>query len=230
MSYTLYAYTRHQEKKRADSLVRFHNSVSMDRYQELLKSYEMNSQNFHDMRNHMLAMGRLLDQGEIDRARDYVRELVAVPNSLENCWTGNETIDYVINIKRMRAEEEKIAFTVDADLIQYQKLSDMALCAIFSNLLDNAVEACVKMVGQERAIHVVIRGINDMLVIKVVNTFEKEPEKGLEKKGGVFVTTKGGGGSHGWGLKSVMAAVRGNGGEFACHAKEGRFTVNVIFF
>lgn len=224
--YTIYVYACYQERKKADSLVEFHNSVSMEQYQELLRSYELNSQNFHDMQNHMLAIGRLLEQGETDRARGYVREMVEAPNVLEYSWTGNETVDYVLNVKRMRAQEEQMEFTIDADLLQYRKLSDKVLCAIMSNLLDNAVEACGKVTGGERLVHVVIRGIHDMLMIKVVNTFEEEPRK----EGGVFQTTKKEEGLHGWGLKSVMAAVERNGGEIACHAEGGSFTVNVTFF
>lgn len=226
LCYALYVYACYREKKSSDQLVQFHNSVSMEQYQELLRSYEMNSRNFHDMRNHMLAIGRLLDYGEIARAREYVRELVEVPNVLENTWTGNETIDYVLNIRRMRAEKEQMEFTIDADLIQYRKLSDKVLCAVLSNLLDNAVEACGKMTDGKKLIHVVIRGIHEMLMIKVINTFEEQPKK----RGSVFVTTKRGGGFHGWGLKSVAASVESNGGEITCHADGGTFTVNVTFF
>lgn len=50
------------------------------------------------------------------------------------------------------------------------------ICAILSNLLDNAIEACEKnKVASNKWINLTIRVINAMIVIKVENSMEVKP-------------------------------------------------------
>lgn len=77
------------------------------------------------------------------------------------------------------------------------------LCAILGNLLDNAIEACAKVEDEEkRHIRLLIRRIQQMLVIKVENTYSYKPVV----KDGNFQTSKTDGGLHGWGIKSAKTA------------------------
>jgi sensor histidine kinase regulating citrate/malate metabolism len=77
------------------------------------------------------------------------------------------------------------------------------LCAILGNLLDNALEASIKIPDYRlRTIQLKIRRINQMLVIKVENHFTEIPVK----ENGYLKTLKAGNRLHGWGLKSAQAA------------------------
>ena len=71
------------------------------------------------------------------------------------------------------------------------------------NLLDNALEAAGQAAEKEgRFIRLTIRRINQMLVIKVENSFSSQPVV----KDGVLKTSKEENGLHGWGLKSAQTA------------------------
>lgn len=124
-----------------------------------------------------------------------------------------------------KAIEEYIDFTIDADIINYRKLSDTVLCIVLYNLLDNAIEANSRVCDAEKYIRVIIKTINDMLLIKIVNSAIEPVRKGKK-----FMTTKSDPEKHGWGLKSVIEAVKSNYGEIYYNFKEKEFVVNIAFF
>lgn len=224
--FTMYLYICYEEEKNNNSFIQFHNTVITDHYNVLMKSYEANSQNFHDMQNHLSVLRNYLENNEIIKARSYIEELTVARKFIESSWTGNEVLDYILNLKKMSAKELQIECTIDADLISYQKLSDKVLCVVFSNLLDNAIESCLKIRDKEKFIHIIIREINNMLIIKIVNAAYEIPIT----RGGIFRTGKNAPQRHGWGLKSVASAVKGNNGEISYDFDKEQFTVSITFF
>ncbi|WP_320931753.1 GHKL domain-containing protein [Hungatella sp.] len=221
----LYLFINYKEEKDNRNFIQSYNSMVTKQYRDLMKSYKMNSQNFHDMQNHLLAIGALLKNKEFLKAQEYVEILAGANDFLEISWTGNEILDYILNIKKAKAIEEHIDFTIDADIIYYRKLSDTVLCTVLSNLLDNAIEANSRVCDAEKYIRVIIRTINDMLLIKIVNSAIEPIRKGKK-----FMTTKSDPERHGWGLKSVIEAVKSNNGEIYYNFKEKEFVVNIAFF
>lgn len=220
----LYVSICYRDEKNSRSFIQFYNSVFTEQYRELMKSYEKNSKKFHDMQNHMLAIKCLLEKHEISRAQEYVKALTDTNDFLETSWTGNEIMDHILNIKKLKAEEAQINFTIDADIIRYQKLNDQVLCIVLANLLDNAIEANCRISTGERVICVVIRSINDMLAIKIINAAEKP-----KRQGNILMTAKSDSERHGWGLKSVEEAVKSHDGEISWKFEQKRFIVNIIF-
>lgn len=218
-------FINYKKEKDNRNFIQFYNSMITKQYRDLMKNYKMNSQNFHDMQNHLLAIGTLLKNKEYLKAQEYVEILAGANDFLEISWTGNEILDYILNIKKAKAIEEHIDFTIDADIIYYKKLSDTVLCTVLSNLLDNAIEANSRVCDTEKYIQVIIRTINDMLLIKIENS-AIEPIK----MGKYFMTTKSDSEKHGWGLKSVIEAVKSNNGEIYYNYKEKEFVVNIVFF
>lgn len=56
-------------------------------------------------------------------------------------WTGDETIDYLINSKAVSAEENEIKYQVQVEFPRHTNIRSTDLCAILGNLLDNGLEA-----------------------------------------------------------------------------------------
>ena len=98
------------------------------------------------------------------------------------------------------------------------------LCAILGNLLDNALEACSKVEDvNKRKVRLVIRRIQQMLVIKVENTYSYKPVV----KDGNFQTSKTDGGLHGWGIKSAKTAAEKYDGMIQTNCTDQAFTTVV---
>lgn len=173
-------------------------------YTTLNNAYAVNAKLFHDFHNHIGALRQLLSHGKYDQAVHYLDELQApVQEMTDTIWTGDETVDYLINSKAIAAAASGIQFQTQVEFPRHTNIRSADLCAILGNLLDNAWEAARQVPEPEqRVVRLTIRRINQMLVIKVENSFFAKPVQ----ENGLLKTTKTENGLHGWGLKSARAA------------------------
>ncbi len=78
----------------------------------------------------------------------------------------------------------------------------------FSNIINNAIEACSKVSGSERFIEVTSNSTQDWTIIEVTNSFDGE----LLIAGGEPKTTKKDKDYHGFGLQIIRETIEGMGG------------------
>ncbi len=173
-------------------------------YTTLNNAYAINAKLFHDFHNHIGILRQLLSHTKLEEAMQYLDELKApVQEMTETVWTGDETVDYIINSKAVTAKEHNIQYQVQVEFPRHTNLRSSDLCAVLGNLLDNALEAAgLVPEKEERFIRLTIRRINQMLIIKVENSFYSPPIF----QDGVLTTSKVKNGLHGWGLKSAQTA------------------------
>ncbi len=173
-------------------------------YVALNRAYAVNAKLFHDFHNHIGVLRRLLLLQKQEEAIRYLDELQApVEEMTDTLWTGDETVDYLINSKAVTAREKGIRYEVEVEFPRGTNLQSADLCAILGNLLDNALDAAKQVPkSQDPFVRLVIRRINHMLVLKAENNFVHAPAE----EAGVLKTSKEGNGLHGWGLKSAQTA------------------------
>ena len=103
----------------------------------------------HDYRNHIQNMKILLSEGNYAKLDGYLNELAEDLNTVDTVIkTGNVMADAVLNSKLTTAQKANIKVTVKAGVPDDIVMSDVELCAVMGNLLDNALEACMKLPGQ----------------------------------------------------------------------------------
>lgn len=191
-------------------------------YNVLNKAYSENAKTFHDMHNHIGAMRSLLTAEKYDKAIEYLDDLQKPVSGITSAvWTGDETVDYLINSSIASAANEGIAFETQIEFPKGTNIGGADLCAVLGNLLDNAFDAVRKdSTSESRSIKLTIRRINCMLVIKVANTFSGE----LRATDGKLKTTKTEKGLHGWGIESARTAAEKYSGTVQTTAENGVFT------
>lgn len=150
----------------------------------------------HDYHNHIQTMLALVDKPE--QMRSYLltlnEDLTTVDTVIK---TGNVMLDAVLNSKLSLIKAKNIAVNVKAVVPANLSISDVDLCVIIGNLLDNAMEACEKQEETSgRFIRVFIGVLKKQLYISVMNSVGGE----LKKEGKIYISTKNSG-SHGFGLK-----------------------------
>lgn len=175
----------------------------------------------HDYHNHIQALLALV--GDDERTRDYLwklnKDLTEVDTVVK---TGNVTVDAILNSKLTLIKSKDIPVDTVAKVPDDLKISEIDLCAIIGNLLDNAIEAVLPLPPESRFIRIYIGMLKSQLYISVTNSTASEPRKIGEK----YVSTKGEG--RGVGLMRVDSIARRNGGTVNRQNESGVFATEVL--
>lgn len=151
----------------------------------------------HDYHNHIQTMKAHLALGQTNEISGYLNkldnDLISVDTVLK---TGNIMVDAILNSKISLALSWKINVNTKATVPNKLKISEIDLCVIIGNLLDNAMEACLKQANEtDRFIRIYIGVIKEHLYISVLNSVGGE----VKKNGKSYLSTKNSP-SHGFGL------------------------------
>lgn len=177
----------------------------------------------HDYRNHIQNMKIQLAEGNYDALDQYLSELAEDLNVVDTVVkTGNVMADAVLNTKLTTAEKMGIRTNVKAGIPAKIRLSDVELCAVMGNLLDNALEACAKLPQTERFLRVYIGAIKNQFYLSVQNSAGE-----VRKSGGKYLTTKQGD-SHGYGIFRVDRIAGKYGGYVNRQNEEGIFATEIM--
>lgn len=126
----------------------------------------------HDLKNHILILQSLLQSASYDEMASYLSQLSDdIPETSHLIYSGNRSLDSVLTIKLLKAKNAGITVTSSLYLPDKLTLGDLELCSIFGNLLDNAVEACLRLPdSSDRWLRITIREQNTMLLFLVENS------------------------------------------------------------
>lgn len=177
----------------------------------------------HDYHNHIQAMLAMADNPE--EMRKYLwmlnDDLTTVDTVLK---TGNVMVDAILNSKLSLIKSKKIAVNAKATVPAKLRISEIDLCAIIGNLLDNAMEACLRQgEKEERFIRVYIGILKQQLYICVTNS-----AGGVVKKTGkTYLSTKNSD-AHGFGLMRIDRLADKYDGYVNRQNEEGAFATEVM--
>lgn len=222
MSILLFNMNRQYEVEKELAKLKSEQAALLERdYTALNQAYAVNAKLFHDFHNHIGVLRQLLSHQKTAEAIQYLDELqTPVQEITDTIWTGDETLDYLINSKAQAAQAGGIIYQVQVEFPRHTNLQSADLCAVLGNLLDNALEAVQQIPEkEERFIHLTIRRIHQMLVIKVENSCQAAPAE----NDGTLKTSKEENGLHGWGLKSAQTAAQKYEGTVQTFYKDGIF-------
>lgn len=177
----------------------------------------------HDYHSHIQTMLALTDKPE--KIREYLlslnHDLTSVDQVLK---TGNVMVDAILNSKLSLIKSKNIGVNAKAVVPAELKISSIDLCIIIGNLLDNAMEACIKEAEPEkRFIRVYIAVMKNQLYINVTNSVRDS----VQKVGKTYLSTKRSDGK-GFGLMRVDRVAAKNGGYVNRQDEEGVFATEVM--
>jgi len=177
----------------------------------------------HDYHNHIQAMLALTDSPE--EMKSYLWTLNADLTQVDTVLkTGNVMVDAILNSKLSLIKAKKIAVNAKAVVPPELKISEIDLCVIIGNLLDNAMEACLRQSEEsERFIRIYIGILKKQLYISVTNSVGGE----VKKSGRFYLSTKNSE-SHGFGLMRVDRIARKYDGYVNRQNEPGVFATEVM--
>jgi two-component system sensor histidine kinase AgrC len=103
----------------------------------------------HDLMNHLQVLNGLMDIRMYDKAHDYLRQLTIESKTMDlSLRVKNPFLMVLFQSKWELAHSKNIDITFDTDFIDFDKMESMDLVKLFSNLLDNAIEAVEASFGE----------------------------------------------------------------------------------
>lgn len=180
----------------------------------------------HDMRNHIGNIEGLVRYKEYDQLSEYVKSLFdSVNQADEIILLESKAISAVLNRKYHEAKECDIDLKMDIRFDNKVNIKDIDLCIILGNLLDNAIEASMKLDIEERYIRFKLVESPDYVIVEVENHTTDDYVFNKNK----YVTTKvEEKGFHGLGLTNVRQIVNKYNGTLDIVPKEGMFKVSLM--
>lgn len=186
----------------------------LDTQYDLIESQYVRAQNFyaenaklyHDIKHHLRALERLLQNGDQREALAYI-ESVQEPLQCKMIpvHTGVDIVDTVIYEAKEKAEQRNILLQVETPILPSElKIEDRELCVLCVNLLDNALKAAKEQIKLNIAIAA------GFLVIEMENDYKEKP---LVKNNHFVSETEQGSLAHGWGMKIIEQIVEKYHGE-----------------
>ncbi|MCI8265938.1 MAG: GHKL domain-containing protein [Lachnospiraceae bacterium] len=177
----------------------------------------------HDYHNHMQSVKAYLAMNNLAEARAY---LDALEQDLEDINllfnTGNINADAVLNAKISLAVKKGIKVDYKAVVPKTLAVSDIDLCVVIGNLIDNAVEACEKVAPERQFIRLYIGILQKQLYLSVSNATCETVRKFDEQ----YISSKRG--NHGHGLKRINKIVDKYGGFINRKNEPGVFVTEIM--
>lgn len=217
-------------------------SQSQSRYQLMIQQAEMLSSHlqetnalqeethriWHDMKNHFTVIQWMVKSKNYDKLDQYMLTLnETVTNSMLAIQSGNPILDALLNPKAAEAKKFGIELVVNACIPRNISIEDIDLNIVFSNALDNAIEACKKLPqGIDRFITIDSYVKNDHLVLVMKNPFD-----GIVKRAGEELkTTKMDSGRHGIGMGNMKRVIEKHDGHITTDIEDNMFILSIIMY
>lgn len=218
-----------QTRKNKIKFLERKNQVLEENYHLLTDLYRKNEHLYHDMNHHLQMIYHLAKSKEIPEITEYVTSVSAPINELSDMtWSGVDIVDAILNHTVLEAQRQGIEIDVNAEFPKDCNITSDDLCVILFNLLDNAMEACLRFMRRTKTpprIEVTLRRIHQFLIIKVQN-----PCIPPRKLFGIFPTTKADARHHGIGLRNVREKVETYNGSLEIDVEDDVFTATVLLF
>ena len=211
-------------KREEDKTIIYQNKLMKQQMDEIENIYMTMRGWRHDYHNHLQSLKGYLSLNKVNQMKNYLNELETDLDSIDTLYhSGNLQLDSILNAKLAIAGKGHIRIHCDASIPPQLHVSDLDLCVILGNLLDNAIESCRKIENpDERFIRVYIGILKKQLYISITNATSETVKQRTDH----YFTTKRG--DHGHGLKRVDQVVKKYDGYLNRQNEPGVFATEIV--
>ena len=184
------------------------NKAELSEYQLLAEKYESTRIMRHDFRKQLEVLKELIAADNI-QAKEYMQQIRFSRRELDYAqYTDNKILNILLAQKVKECHEHGIEIHIHSVSPVLSFISDIDTVAIFSNMIDNAIEAAEK--ADIKEIYVDLYTVNGSYsAVKIENYTDKEPVV----LNGLLRTQKKNTDIHGMGVKSINNALKKYGSE-----------------
>jgi len=205
------------------NLMQQQEQLHLQMYQKLREKYNSTYAVSHDINRHISSLKALIKSNPNTQAERYLSDLTKETDRLRPIIKNqNAMLEIILNIFSERCEKENIDLNMNVEDFSLDFISDIDITTIFSNLLDNAVEASVDPSNPYRKINIVLKKQMGLIVFRITNLCPVTKNEWSYKK-----STKP---NHsGIGLSNVQKAVEKYDGVMNVVCENNQFCVSLTF-
>ena len=178
----------------------------------------------HDFKDSYSVIYTLLSEGKTTKAMEHIENNIDILSQTEIfVRTNNDIVNAVVNAQLSTAK----SFGVDAtclSMMDFDGVNDLDLCRLLSNMLENAVTACVNCNSTKRQIYLKITDDENNFTFNLKNTVEGSVLTNNKH----LHTTKNTNDEHGYGTKIIRDIAIKYNGRCDFYEEDDLFCCNVI--
>ena len=175
------------------------------------------------MKNHLENISNLDKNNE--KSRQYIDELKdQLNNSNDVKSTGNAIVDIILNEKKKVCIREGIDFEINVNSKDLSFMKNADISNIFSNVLNNAIEACQKIENKEKYIKLEAYKIKRYYVIYCENSKMNK----IKRAGSRLITEKKNDFVHGIGIRSIETSAKVYDGDVVIDYDDDKFIIKIL--
>lgn len=170
--YLIHTVSHSYKKQYEIKMIEQQNELQLAHYSEVLQRYEESRKIIHDIKKHLDVLNDLSKQNDY-KAEQYGE---IIKNKVESLLVGfqctNKILSIIMSQKSSIADKENIKVETNIEDIPLNFMEDIHVTALFSNLWDNAIEACRSLAAEYREINIIMGKVEEYLVISFENSFD----------------------------------------------------------
>ena len=210
------------ENRRIKSLNSMQDQYLVYHYEEIKNIY-LNMRGWkHDYHNHIQVMKAYIAMEQNNELKEYISKLECDLNSVDMLVkSGNIMMDAILNSKISIMLKHHIKVDAKVVLPEVLAIKDIDMCVMVSNLLENAIEACLNITIANRFIRIYAEVFGSQFYLSIQNSAEEELNFNQKN----YISTKRG--EHGLGMKRVQYIVDKHSGFLNLQNEPGIFASEV---
>ena len=128
--------------------------MQKEHYQKLTDALEEASRTRHDFRQYIRTASILLEQEHYEELKAYFHQFAQESTEKMQtpvCYCKNMSVDAILHYYASQLEQKGIKYRYSVEVPEKMKISDLDICRIFGNLMENAVRAVQKEENADEA-------------------------------------------------------------------------------
>ena len=190
-------------------------------YENLEQKYDSTRTLVHDIRNHIQALEHLYETETAPVSQEYVKDIHGMLNRLgQRYFTSNKMLNIILNDKVQQMNVLGIQEDIKVTEVNLDFLRNIDITTLFSNLLDNAIEATAA--STQKSLSLRITTTHNFISITLRNSTDQPPVR----EGTSYRSSKK---KHeGLGLKSIERVVNQYKGDVQYEWKDSYFITRIL--
>lgn len=204
-------------------LTRQNLSMQREQHRDMMDAIAEERTFRHDLRHHISILHEFADADDLDALKHYFSQIEErIPTRFTGIFCENAAVDAILRHYDSRARQAGVTFTASVQVSEDMPISDVDLCVVFGNCLENAMEACERQSAGPRYINVSAGQAIGVFAVKFENSYDGP----IRRTAGGFLSSKRP--ARGIGTASVQAIAKKYGGRADFETGEEMFSVSIF--